>query len=76
MTKPKPIPTQTLFLSITISILITLIPCTLSSGSSINHAPGEHGGHLENGNIKNRIIKGITEPTIPIRSHSIYARKF
>lgn len=57
---------------ISIIIIIILIPFTHSSDSSVNHLPPE-GNHLENGNIKNRIIKGITEPTIPIRSHSIYA---
>ncbi|EGG10662.1 uncharacterized protein MELLADRAFT_47114 [Melampsora larici-populina 98AG31] len=64
--------TQSQLLSISIPILITLIRFTSSSSSSnINHTPEAQ--HLENGNIKNRLIKGITEPTIPIRSHSIYA---
>ncbi|KAH9814896.1 legume-like lectin family-domain-containing protein [Melampsora americana] len=71
MIKSKSKSNQIQFFSISITILITLISFSLTSELNQNHSP--EALNLENGNIKNRKIKGFTEPTIPIRSHSIYA---
>lgn len=47
-------------------ILAILAACTIADIIEPDHSVN---------NIKNRLIKGVTEPTIPMRSHSIYARE-
>ncbi|KAG0139827.1 hypothetical protein CROQUDRAFT_665964 [Cronartium quercuum f. sp. fusiforme G11] len=50
--------------SISLALLLLWATCALSDIAT---------EHLEAKTIKNREVKGVTEPTIPIRSHSIYA---